>query len=538
MNNARRMIIGLAGLVLALSAAGPAQAQTEFRVMTWNIRNGGREDGDEVGPRRVVDVIRDSGSDVVAVQETYGSGERLADGLGWHLHARGKNVSILSRYPVIEDLSVFEEFKCVGALLELPDARRVAVFSLWLPYAEDIWLRDRRTAADEAELLAACEPSFTDLRALLAQIQQRLSAPQYDGVPIIIAGDFNSMSHQDYRPSMQDQFGRAVNWRTTQLLTDAGFRDAWRETHPEVDRTGDRTWSPRFPEQEQDRIDFVFHRGGGLCAADAEVIDEHPDQFPSDHAAVAVSFLWPATPPESAFSLRTVSYNIRHGEGTDGRLDLRRTAAVLEHLAPDIVGLQEVDHTAARSGRVDQAESLGRSLGMESAFGRFMDFQGGGYGLAILSRYPMETVREIRLPDGNEPRVALAATLRLPDNRRIVVVNLHFDWVHDDEYRFAQATRLSEALAQLELPYLLLGDFNDERESRTVRLLSQGTVEARKPADDRLTWSSTDPRVEIDYLFAAPRTAWQIPYCRVLDAPRTSDHRPVLAILRLTGSHP
>ena len=69
-----------------------APATAEFRVMTWNIWHGGREDGEEVGPLRVAEVIRDSQADVVAMQETYGSGERIAEERNevrqWLAHAR------------------------------------------------------------------------------------------------------------------------------------------------------------------------------------------------------------------------------------------------------------------------------------------------------------------------------------------------------------------------------------------------------------------------------------------------------------------
>ena len=93
-------------------------------------------------------------------------------------------------------------------------------------------------------------------------------------------------------------------------------------------------------------------------------------------------------------SINVVSYNIKHGAGMDGRLDLSRSANVLEALKPDLVALQEIDNTCTRSGGKNQAAELGKALGMHHAFGKFMDFQGGEYGLAVLSRYPiLKTVR-------------------------------------------------------------------------------------------------------------------------------------------------
>ena len=227
--------------------------------------------------------------------------------------------------------------------------------------------------------------------------------------------------------------------------------------------------------------------------------------------------------------LRIVSYNIRHGRGSDDVLDLARTAAVLRALRPDIVGLQEVDHTVRRSNDVDEARALGEALGMHHAFGAFMPYQGGEYGLAILSRFPIVRATPVRLPDGNEPRVALAAELALPDGRHLMAVDVHFDWVENDTFRLKQATALTTVLDTLRIPYVLLGDFNDQPGSRTLALFQARAVEVPKPASDRFTFSSTAPVKEIDFVFVAPGVSWRAVGARPITEPLASDHRPVLA---------
>jgi endonuclease/exonuclease/phosphatase family metal-dependent hydrolase len=212
-------------------------------------------------------------------------------------------------------------------------------------------------------------------------------------------------------------------------------------------------------------------------------------------------------------------------------VDLERTAEVLRALRPDIVGLQEVDDRATRSGNLRQAERLGAILGHHQAFGKFMDFQGGEYGLAILSRFPITREIAVPLPEGNEPRVALSIDVTLPDGRRLTIVNVHFDWVQDDRYRFAQAEALTKYLDALSAPYVLLGDFNDVPESRTLALFKSRATEARKPEGNTFTFSSTSPAREIDYIFFAPRGAFVPREVRVIDEPVASDHRPVLAVL-------
>jgi endonuclease/exonuclease/phosphatase family metal-dependent hydrolase len=246
---------------------------------------------------------------------------------------------------------------------------------------------------------------------------------------------------------------------------------------------------------------------------------------------VLALFALGAGPIQAPLELRVVSYNIKHGRGMDEVVDLERTAAVIRPLRPDIVGLQEVDDRAKRSGSVAEAERLGQLLGLQHAFGKFMDFQGGAYGLAVLSRHPIVRSTPVQLPEGNEPRVALMVEIRLPDGSTMAAINLHFDWVRDDGFRYAQAETLAKHLDTLKMPYVLLGDFNDVPGSRTLALFRARATEAAKPAGGNLTFSSTKPEREIDYIFYAPADAFRAREVRVIDEAVASDHRPVLAVL-------
>ena len=53
--------------------------------------------------------------------------------------------------------------------------------------------------------------------------------------------------------------------------------------------------------------------------------------------------------------LRVLTYNIHHGRGTDGQIDLERIAEVILSTRPDLVALQEVDRRTGRSNNADQA---------------------------------------------------------------------------------------------------------------------------------------------------------------------------------------
>ena len=118
------------------------------------------------------------------------------------------------------------------------------------------------------------------------------------------------------------------------------------------------------------------------------------------HALLVVLFAVPAmvltVEPGSAekATLRVLSYNIKHGYGMDGKVDLSRSAELIKRLDPDLVALQEIDKSTERTKRVDQTAELGRMTNMHATFGRFFDYQGGEYGMAVLSRKkPLEVNR-------------------------------------------------------------------------------------------------------------------------------------------------
>ena len=232
-------------------------------------------------------------------------------------------------------------------------------------------------------------------------------------------------------------------------------------------------------------------------------------------------------------AMRVATYNIKHGRGIDGTIDLERTAATLATLDADIIALQEVDEQARRSGGVDQAAWLAQRLGMHAAYGAFMDFQGGRYGLAILSRRPIQSHEAWRLPEGNEPRVALAAHILTDSGEAITAIAVHFDWVEDDGYRYEQAGETIRRIEALKTPWIVFGDFNDVPGSRTMNAFEQIGRNAGKPENDAATFPADQPTIEIDYIITGPPNAWMPATATVIPESLTSDHRPVIADLLL-----
>ncbi len=233
--------------------------------------------------------------------------------------------------------------------------------------------------------------------------------------------------------------------------------------------------------------------------------------------------------PALTDTLRVLAYNIHHGEGMDSVLDLHRIAALIREVDPDLVAVQEVDSVTTRTGGVDQAAELGRLTEMEPRYGRFMPYQGGAYGMALLSRWPISQAVNVRLPEGAEPRSAMSVVVISPKSGRALrFVGIHFYRTADE--RMAQAEALDRALAGGDTATILAGDFNSTPGSAVMARLSDSWSVVGK-GEDHFTFPSYGPDREIDFVLFRPADAFEVISQRLIDEPVASDHRPVVVDL-------
>lgn len=233
---------------------------------------------------------------------------------------------------------------------------------------------------------------------------------------------------------------------------------------------------------------------------------------------------------QSTPTLRILAYNIKHGLGMDSVIDLERIARVINDLQPDVVTLQEVDSVVERTKGVDQTTVLGELTGMHSVFGTFFDYQGGRYGMALLSKFPFISHTNHLLPKGVEHRAALAGRIRVGDDGpEVVVVGIHLVWTGEE--RYSQAERLIEIFEDEPAPVILAGDFNSRPNSDVVALLRKAWHIPDK-GENRFTFPSDAPDREIDYIIYRPQDRFEVVEHRVIDEPVASDHRPLLLELK------
>lgn len=249
--------------------------------------------------------------------------------------------------------------------------------------------------------------------------------------------------------------------------------------------------------------------------------------------------------PFASRDVRVLVYNIHAGWDASGKENLDRVAQVVRTARADVVLLQEVDRFTTRSGRVDQVARLAAATGLRAAFGRTLDYQGGAYGIAILSRWPIARDSLYHLPvtppqqragGSYEPRGVLHAVIRSPHGG-VHVFNTHLDASADDHYRLQEArtaSQLAEA-AKASGRVLLGGDLNATPGSTVISYFrSRGWVDpwsgcARGDAEGR-TYPAHGPVRRIDYLLADAR--WSCREAVVVESD-ASDHRPVLYVLSI-----
>ncbi|MEM7478533.1 MAG: endonuclease/exonuclease/phosphatase family protein, partial [Planctomycetota bacterium] len=305
-----------------------------LKVMTWNIWGRLNQDPrytvqEKTARQRTIEIIQESGADIVAMIETYGSAKDIAQALDFHYYtpARDANLCIFSRYPLtdvgpLEDLS---SFSFIAATATLPNGQAVRIYNIWLTSGGRHIVEIKNQELSDQDFCSGDDIRYDMLKEFLHHADFKEHVANCEQVPVIVAGDFNCVSHLDHTWATKHaglNQGRILPTKVSKAMLQAGFLDSFREVHSDLlPETLGHTWTTvgmgyvyesgkgfvpvdENPEpQYRDpyaRIDYIYSVGSKLRPVKSRVLTHHPMQdqrsfpeFPSDHAAVLTHFALP-----------------------------------------------------------------------------------------------------------------------------------------------------------------------------------------------------------------------------------------------------
>ncbi|MFM8401398.1 MAG: endonuclease/exonuclease/phosphatase family protein, partial [Pirellula sp.] len=410
-----------------------AQSTDLIRVMSFNIRYGTANDGINRWDLRkefLVETIRNFDPDLLGTQETLASQrDYLAQALdGYGVVAAGRDdgkdggeMAALfyrkDRFEPIEQGHIW--------LSETPEKVGSKGWDAALPrIATWVKLKDLQSADSKPILYLNAHLDHKGQRARLEScrlIRSKLSELGADA-KWIVTGDFNAAPNEPPYSALFDD------------AADRKLLDTHRVVHRSPEANEGTFSSFDASKTTGPRIDWIG------CSEDFQVrlarIDRtsRDGRTPSDHFPV-IAVLRPAS---KNASVRVLSYNIHHGRGIDDKLSLERIAKVIRQADADVVALQEVDQGCGLSDRKLQVQELEKLTGYYGVFGKAIDFDGGEYGQAILSRWPIKQSTVHRLPNEQqangsmrEQRIVLEAMV-LSDMGPIRFLGTHLDHSKED----------------------------------------------------------------------------------------------------------
>jgi len=216
---------------------------------------------------------------------------------------------------------------------------------------------------------------------------------------------------------------------------------------------------------------------------------------------------------------RILTYNVRNCKGMDGKTDYDRVANVINAIHPEVVALQELDSVTTRSNGVDVLKAIAEKCGMKYIYGASIPYQGGKYGIGILSKDTPLKSSFFPLPGREEKRGLLMAEFE-----DYIFFCSHFSLTAAD--RITSAQLINQKVKKLNKRVILAGDLNASPESEEINLLSKNWIalSGKQP-----TSPSTGPKKCIDYIWGINccNLSYKIAKQEVVSEQIASDHCPV-----------
>lgn len=229
---------------------------------------------------------------------------------------------------------------------------------------------------------------------------------------------------------------------------------------------------------------------------------------------------------QSQNTLRLMTYNIKNANGMDNVCNFQRIANVINNACPDVVAIQEVDSMTNRSNRKYVLGEIAERTQMNAYFAPAIDYDGGKYGIGLLSKRVPVRLKALPLPGREEARALLMAEFE-----DYIYCCTHLSLTEED--RMASLKMIKEFASACKKNFFLAGDMNAEPESEFIKELQKDFRILSNPKQH--TFPSPAPTETIDYIVASKENAggFAVTSAQVLDEPVASDHRPLVVNLRM-----
>lgn len=239
---------------------------------------------------------------------------------------------------------------------------------------------------------------------------------------------------------------------------------------------------------------------------------------------IATLFIFPL---QAQNTLKLMTYNIKNANGMDNVCDFQRVANVINNASPDVVAIQEVDSMTSRSGQKYILGEIADRTQMHAYFAPAINFDGGKYGIGLLTKQVPIRLQTIPLPGREEERALILAEFE-----DYIYCCTHMSLTEED--RMESLKMVKSFTAPYKKPLFLAGDMNAEPESGFIKELQKDFQILSNPKQH--TYPAPEPKETIDYITTLKSNAngFALISARVLNEPMASDHRPILVELRMT----
>ena len=224
-------------------------------------------------------------------------------------------------------------------------------------------------------------------------------------------------------------------------------------------------------------------------------------------------------------TLKLMSYNIKNANGMDNVCNFQRIANVINNTSPDVVAIQEVDSMTNRSGQKYVLGEIAERTQMHGYFAPAIDYDGGKYGIGLLTKQVPLRLQSLPLPGREEAR-----TLILAEFADYIYCCTHMSLTEEDRMKSLELVKAFTSSSTK--PLFLAGDMNAEPESGFIKELQKDFQILSHPKQH--TFPAPDPKETIDYIATLKQNAkgFAVISAKVINEPMASDHRPILVELR------